>query len=278
VKNRGTMLLAALVLVGPLPAQPERRTPAEGWRYAATTLVREAGQLFTEVARDSQASPAEQREAMLGRAVLELQMQPFSAARVGSARRWLEALIAADAHDEVGLRARYFLGRIRQLQPAGDAPMEATPPEFLVLQREHPEHYLAQLAGLKMILHELYAPAAGPAVEQRLQAAEDRGQALLETGLRRDFHLALGDAYLFFGDRREPALRHLAAAVQLGITDSNVRATVLVQVGELARLAGAAEQAAESYRSFLTEFRRDPRRQVVMDRLAEVKAAAEGVR
>jgi hypothetical protein len=45
---------------------------------------------------------------------------------------------------------------------------------------------------------------------------------------------------------------------------------VLVQIGELARLTGDRALAAQAYRTFLEDFPRDIRQQIVRDRLAAV--------
>jgi tetratricopeptide (TPR) repeat protein len=244
-----------------------------GWEYAATTLIREASQHFGELVDASHLPHAARREATLGRAVVELQMQPFSNARITAARGWLEQLLAEDTEDEVAIRARYLLGRMRQLHPNGMGAGEVSPPEFLVLLRDHPQHYLAQLAQVKRVLHRLYEWSPQEPAARRLEDAERWGANLHDPRLRSDFHLAMGEAYLFHADQQEPALRHFLAAERLGIPDSNARGTVLVQIGELSRLAGQREEAVRAYRSFLRDFRRDPRMLKIQDRLEELEGA-----
>lgn len=176
----------------------------------------------------------------------------------------LTAVTAAQSVSEAKITALYASGRLRQLQE--DA---AEPAEFSELLRDHADHPLAQLARVKLILRRLYA-LDGPSPADRLAAAEALGGELTLPALQCDFHLAMGDAYVFFGDQREAALKHFTAAERLGITSSATRGTVLVQIGELARLTGGRAQAAQAYRKFLDDFPRDIRQQIVRDRLAEV--------
>ncbi len=163
-----------------------------------------------------------------------------------------------------GCTALYLSGRLRQLHGETEEPAE-----FRTLIANHSAHPLAQLARVKLILRRLYA-LAGPPPAERLQAAEVLGGELTLPALQSDFHLAMGDAYVFFGDQREAALRHFAAAERLGIPGSATRGTVLVQIGELARLTGDRALAAQAYRTFLEDFPRDIRQQIVRDRLAAV--------
>jgi hypothetical protein len=180
----------------------------------------------------------------------------------------LEALATESPATEAGIAARYLLGRLRQIEEGS-----GEPPEFKALLSEHPQHPLAQLAAVKVILRRLYAD--GPETpEERLEAAEQVGRGVTLPALRCDFHLAMGDAYIFYGDRQQPALRHLRAAEALGIPSAVARANVLVQIGELARLTGDGVVAAWSYRKFLAEFPRDLRQQIVRDRLAEIGGPA----
>ena len=201
-------------------------------------------------------------------AVTALQSSATSEGETRRIRAELEALVVEAPAAEPGIAARYLLGRLRQIEEG-----IGKPPEFTALISEYPQHPLAQLAAVKVILRRLYAD--GPETpEARLQAAEQLGRVVTLPALLCDFHQAMGDAYIFYGDRREPALRHLRAAEALGIPSAAARANVLVQIGELARLTGEAAVAEWSYRKFLADFPRDLRQQIVRDRLAEMGGAA----
>lgn len=204
----------------------------------------------------------------LERAIALLGSPAASGDDVRRAKAELGATVAAGGDGDAVVAALYLLGRLEQLSEG-----TAVPREFETLWREHAGHPLAQLATLKSLLRRLYAEGA-EAAEDRLAAGEEGGATITVPDLRRDYHLAMGEAYIFHGDRRGPALRHLRAARALGIPSAATRADVLVQIGELARLTGDRAGAAESYRAFLAEFPRDLRQQIVRDHLATVEGAA----
>ncbi len=209
-------------------------------------------------------------EPRLTAALAGLQRQPLSDDERAQILNELRAVAADRPAAESGITALYLIGRLRQQSEGVEA---GDPPEFRELLRDHSSHPLAQLARVKLLMRRLYpaiTDTSTPAA--RLQVAETMGQDIVLPSLRADFHLAMGDAYIFYGDQREPALRHLVEAERLGITSSATRGTVLVQMGELARLTNDRTLAAESYRRFLADFPRDIRQQIVRDRLAEVTA------
>ncbi len=218
------------------------------------------------LAGSSVASAEESRPVTrLERAVALLGAPAVSADDNRHAKAELAAIIAADGSSADALAARYLLGRLKQLEDN-----ETDPPEFQTLRAQQPGHPLAQLAALKVLLRRLYSD--GPeSPDDRLRHGENLGAVITLPALRSDYHLAMGEAYIFHGDRREPALRHLRAAAAIGIPSAATRANVLVQIGELARLTGAKDVAADSYRAFIAEFPRDLRQQIVCDRLAEVE-------
>lgn len=202
------------------------------------------------------------------RAVALLGAPAVSAEDNRQAKAELTAIIAEDGSSADAFAARYLLGRLKQLEDN-----ETDPPEFQVLRSQQPSHPLAQLAALKVLLRRLYSEGPESSVD-RLRHGEDLGSAITLPALRSDYHLAMGEAYIFHGDQREPALRHLRAAAALGIPSAATRANVLVQIGELARLTGANAVAAANYRAFIAEFPRDLRQQIVRDRLAKVEGVA----
>jgi len=204
--------------------------------------------------------------AQLHDAIAALQKQPLTEVDRQRVMDELNVITKGAPNSEPGISATYLLGRVRQLN--GEA---EEPPEFHALIREHPQHPLAQLARVKLLMRQLYAVDATPPAA-RLKAAEAMGRELTLPVLQSDFHLVMGDAYVFFGDQRELALAHFVEAERLGISGSATRGTVLVQIGELAQLTGDPALAARSYRAFLDGYPRDIRQQIVRDRLAEVEA------
>jgi tetratricopeptide (TPR) repeat protein len=241
----------------------EKTDLRHAWELTAQMRLREANAAFRPLTEGN-------RPAQLGAAVVKIELPPFSEEKLAEARQSLTSLAKANPNDETGIRARYLLGRIRQLHDAAGA---GESPEFIALVRDHSGHYLAQLARLKLILHRLYATEANPTVAERLADAEQSGALTTAPALQRDFHQMMGDAYLYFGDQRSQALRHFQQAEALGILDASARATVLVQIGELARLEGQPAVAAAAYKKFLEEFRRDIRGYEVRRRLATLEGA-----
>jgi hypothetical protein len=231
-------------------------------RFICCALI--LGFLGTKVEAVEAASAA----ARLKAATAALQTPALTERDSQRTKQELAALIAAEPGSEAGLAARYLLGRLRQLEDG-----ISEPPEFIALISIQPQHPLAQLAAVKLLLRRLYAEGiAAPA--ERLRAAEVLGKSLTLPALRGDFHLAMGDAYIFYGDQRAPALRHLRAAEGLGIPSAATRANVLVQIGELARLTGDRETAVQSYTVFLADYPRDLRQQIVRDHLAALGEAS----
>ena len=262
-----TARVGVFVLSLVLVALTRAELPAldHAWELTSQMRAREAAEAFRP------AASAGNREALLGAALAHLAVQPFTPERLVEAREQLQALVAANRDDETGIRARYELGRIRQLYDADSTASDA--PELVELGRDHATHYLGQLATIKLVLHRLYALVLPATDDARLAQAEELRSRITDPGLLRDYDLVMGDAYLFFNDRRKPALVHYRAAEAVGIPDATMRATVLVQIGELARLEGQPEVAAAAYQKFLGEFRRDIRAFEVRRRLATIKAA-----
>jgi len=90
---------------------------------------------------------------------------------------------------------------------------------------------------------------------------------LPDAAARRDLHLVLGEAVLRFELEPTLALDQFVAALEDGIVMPLLRADILVRVGELAREAGRVELARRSYRTFLADFPRAPRRLMIREAL-----------
>lgn len=197
--------------------------------------------------------------------IADLRAAELSTAAGKRSRDQLAACYRASPDTTNGLTALYLLGRLRQLEDDVNVP-----DELVQLSHDHAAHPLGQLAAFKILLRRIYS--IGPeSAHSRLRAGEKLSAVFMLPALRSDYHVAMGEAYIFHGDRQMEALRHFRAAIDIGIPVSATRANVLVQIGELARLAGERASSAESYRAFIAEFPRDLRQQIVRDRLAEVE-------
>jgi hypothetical protein len=211
----------------------------------------------------------------LGEALSWLQIQPHTEARVRRGVEILDGLLAEDGRDEVGARARYFRARAEQVHRLSAAP-EAAVAHYERLIAEHPAHALAGQAVVKLALIRLYDAKLADAERGRVLAEFGaRAPAMPDAASRRDLHLALGEAALRLGLGEGVALDHFVAALEAGVVSRPVRADTLVRTGELARELGRVELARRHYALFAAEFPRDPRRLLVVERLAALGGEGE---
>lgn len=262
--------LLALLALSPLAHGADTKTtpPAdladEAWQQASLYLFKESYQTFGDI---------DTREGRLGRASLLLLQQPKTDANIARATAELEALASQSPSDETAITARYLLGRIAHAHRTPTDPAAAAV-HYRQLIAEHPEHFLADQARIKLALIEIYE--AGLSREELLSRIDRIGRdadALSRPGSRRDLHLLLATACsnLRLDDRR--CLRHYLAADQAGVTRPILRANVTVAIGELASRAGQADLARRYFERYLAEFQRDYRRTFVKDKLAALPAA-----
>ena len=240
----------------------------QGWRKA--TLY-----LFDESYLDFQKGDAP--ETRLGRATLLLLKQPKTNSNIDEATALLETLASTTpgpvgADKDTAATARYMLGRVAQIhRSASDLP--AATAHYRRLIAEHPEHFLADQALIKLALIELYEP--GLAREERLARVDRYGkqaETLARASSRRDLHLALATACAYLRLDDERCLTHYLAADRAGVERPILRANVTVAIGELASRLGRASLAREYFQRYLAEFKRDYRRTLVKDKLAALPA------
>ena len=243
---------------GPLFAD---ETLTEGWRDAGRHLFKESAARFAS---------RTDREGRLGGAALLLLQQPKTDANLAQAETTLTdlAATATGPGDEIAAAALYLLGRLEQNHRSPGDPVKATA-HYRRLLAEHPGHFFADQAYIKIAQIEIYDPAL--ASDERL-ARIDRHAAIADTlsrpGSRRDLHLVLAQAcsQLRLDDAR--ALRHYLAADAAGIKLPQLQANVTVAIGELASRLGQPDLARIHFERFLADFRRDYRRSLVRDKLA----------
>lgn len=239
---------------------------ADPWSATAQYRFNEAYALFENALRDQ---PGD-RAWRLGHAAALLNRPPRSASSIEEAAGALATLVAEEKRDEVGIAARYLLARIAGIHNAGASLADAAA-QWKALLDEAPHHPLAQHGGVKLCLLLLYEPDLSP--EPDFAAAEAVLERLTLTGPRRDGHVALGRAYLYY--RREPqrALAHLQAAFEQKLQSPAMQASLGVSIAEVATGLGQTELARTRYREFLRTNPRDVRAQLVRDRLAALTEA-----
>ncbi len=238
----------------------------EGWESVASYRAERAVDHFA--AQEKSTDPAVARAARFGRAVALLDLHPVTAAQLQEARGIFTSLAYSGA-DDVAQGARFFLGRIAQHHAVVPDLAEADR-QFRQLITEHGDSLWAQTALSRLALLELYAlrPTA-PAAERVAAAEQLLGQARAPAAAC-ELHYVIANAILFHRLPDAGALKHFVAAERLGRLGWNERREVLVQIGELSRLAGDEAQAAEYYRKFLTENPRDQRAYLIRERLEKL--------
>lgn len=267
MSTRPPFILTALVLAACPLARAATPPPTlqQAWEDAALNLTKEANHGFAVL---------EGREARFGEAVTLLQVQPKTDVNIQRAATLLEGIVTENTGDELGITARYYLGRLEQVHRTPLNPPAAAG-HYAVLMRDYPGHPLTEQAIVKLALLELYAPAATK--EARLQVFEKfrlLGERLQTHDAIRDLNLTLANAALRLDLGDELALPAYIAAHRAGIHLTNVRGDVVVSIGELARKTGRTDLAREYYRLFLDEFHRDNRRLTIRERLAALPAPA----
>ena len=259
-------LFAICLTVTPLARAGELQ---DGWSALAGYQTGRALKTF-ETHRES-ADSATAREARFGYAVALLDDQPITASKLDESRRLFTAL-ADSGTDDFAQGARFFLGRIAQHHVVEPNALEASR-QFRQLISEHVDSVWAQTALSRLALLEIYElnPKAAPA--DRIAAAEKLLADARTPKAECEVHYVIANAICFYRLSTAGALPHLLAAERLDRLGWNERREVLVQIAELSRLAGNAQQAAEYYRKFLAENPRDQRHYIVQERLNALVSA-----
>lgn len=226
---------------------------------------------FTEAAHSFERG-VDEPASRLGHAVALLNLQPRTADRLAQAEQELTALTEdASVNSDLAVAARYLLARIAEVHAFPQNPARAAD-LYAALLASHPRDPLTQAAAARLATLRLYRLGSDPL--STLASLEPFAQQLTEAGARRDFHLVMGRSYLFFGGERRRALDHLQAALAAGIVAPTVRADLLVQIGELARDLNQPGISPRVWSEFVATYPRDPRVDLVRQRLGALKAEA----
>jgi hypothetical protein len=141
-RRRALLALGLLALPVTLPAADD---PALAWRDVSLGLVPAAAPVFT----------AASAEARYGEAITLLLRQPKTAGNLDRAVTLLTALAETSPATELGLAARYNLGRIAQVHRPTPDP-ELARQHYDTLIATAPAHPFAQQAFVKLALLDLY--------------------------------------------------------------------------------------------------------------------------
>ena len=246
-----------------------------GWDLLSKLLIVQSIAQFEEAMN---AHPERAREGHLGLGIAHLNLQPKSRSTIETAGVHFAKVKAEEAHDDFGIRARYFLGRIEQIhryepdwEKAGDI--------YHRLHEEHPDHPIGETARVRWVTIRLYEPSDAETKVERFTEAEAFRGTFVHHRTRRDYHLLMANAYTHFKPHNTEALQqvleHLMEALEAGIHNQQTLATTIVRVAEIARLLENYSLADEFYGRFLDTFSRDNRVDWVADRRTEIQPYLE---
>lgn len=263
--NRGCLIGLVSGWIGLADALPAGVRPelAEVWDLVADHQPQEAQAALRQMAGSGT------REQVLAGVVLVLARPPVAEARLPE----LDALLAglAGGEDDVAAEAWYLRARLWQVHAARPDYVRAGE-SFLELARRWPGSHWAQLGLVKLGLIRLFAPPDPADPEVRLAGAAELLGGITEPALRRDLHLQIGWAGLFYERPLEEILPHLLAADRVGGLMGITAEDLVLQIGELSLRAGRHGQARAYFERFLREYPTTIRRYNVQQRLAELEA------
>ena len=122
----------------------EEPTLDDAWELSRRYQFNEAVKAFSD--KDDTTPPSVAAEAHFGLAVNLINRQPKTRANIERARRILEGLLAAEPESDLGIAARYFLGRIAQLH-LQKPDIESAIEHFGYLVEHHPDNFWGQVAA-----------------------------------------------------------------------------------------------------------------------------------
>lgn len=237
---------------------------AEVWQPLSLFLTPEAAVALAQL--PSTDDPRRQRERTFAGAVIQLDQQPLTEARLDLVEASFRAL--AEGDDDIAAASRYLLARSRQLYRATPDPGGAA---------AHYEELLGQPQGglwagqarVKLALLRLYVlPTPGGPATRIAAAAALLAAADLPDGVRRDLHRVLARATLFYDLDPAAALAHLEAAEAIGGLRGAPHADQLVQLAELCWEFGRHADAARYHERLKAGYPRDMRIWFFEQRLA----------
>ena len=185
--------------------------------------------------------------------------------RIDKAETGLAALASGPSAD-IAEAALFFLGRLESIHR--DPPDAVRAAAILrALIRRDPGSVWAQAAVPRLAILILYTPA-GPADPRARLAQAGALRSLARTpSVNAALQVVVADAVFHWRLPPTEALPCLLEAERSGGLDPLTRSDVLVQLGELSRMAGKPADAGRFYRAFLAEYPRDSRNYPVRRRL-----------
>ena len=158
-----------------------------------------------------------------------------------------------DAQGEVAELALYLRARLFQVHriPRDHETAEAL---YRELGTRNPMSHWAQLGFVKLGLMRLFLSPKGIAEPERRSKAEAFLPMLVEPALKRDLHLQIGWAGLYFDWPLSEVIPHLKAADEVGGLMGMVPEDLVLQIAELSFRNGDTAVARAYFERFLQEF------------------------
>jgi hypothetical protein len=229
---------------------------------------------FNEAYQRSLKSPVDDRSDQYAKAVTMLNLPTKTQSNINTARDIFTALTAADSNDEIGICAQYFLGRIAQIHSLDGADFAKARDIFRKLYRSHPEHTLAQLGYIQLVLLELYDKQSQDSLAARLKRLEAEQPVLSDREIWKNYQLVLAQAYLMGRISKQKALEHYLLADQVGMIRWRGRSDFYATIIDLARNLGHRDIAIAYCKKFLDGYPRDQRSYIVSQFLIELQKPA----
>jgi hypothetical protein len=207
------------------------------------------------------------REAQLGAALALINRPPITPSSIEAARTHLSAL--AEGRDEFAHAARFFLGRLHQLNPIEPNPAGAAA-EYEALIASGADDPWCRLALVKLaILRLTVVPPPGDAAAPFATVNAFIGRTD-DPRTQRDLHLIIAEARLNRRMYDAVTLRHLNAALAATGAKDALRTDLLIQIGRLAEKLGDRELARVHFQQFLTDYPKERRAYTVGAALANL--------
>ncbi len=250
------------------PARSEADiSPESAWKKTGDFLCREAADEFDDLLDEQRGNVTDLK---FGLALNLINKQPKTQANLERARGLFSEVYSSEGMEGLGVTARYYVGRIREVHQFDSDLVEAERIYGEILAA-NPRHFYAQLAATRYALIRFYTVASREEQMERFEELEPLAENLVRPGIRSQFHNLMGDLATRYELPLEKALYHYREAVSAGIQNFRIRRDVLVSVGEIAKELGEVSIAVDFFERFLREFPRDKRNILIRERLAVLK-------
>jgi len=259
--------ITSLLLIG---CKDERQNFSldHAWYCAASYLVNDATKIFRKLNSTDQGNLREER---LGLAITLLDTQPKIASNLYEARQILENLIAENNSDQIGVFARYVLGRYYLLH-SPEQNLEKAIEILNALFEEKPDLKISQLAFATSAMISLSPQITSDEnFSSKVTHLEELAKKLHFPEAKTMFHLCIAYAANQRGLEPRKVVEHLIEAQKLGVMDFRRQADSHVLAGNMALKLGDLETAIDQFSRFVKNYPRDVRNYTVRQMLEQIQ-------